>query len=562
MTVGFVMLAHASLDRAGQVARHLSESGAPVVVHIDRRVSDADFRRFKSKMQDYPDARFSERVTCEWGTWSIVEATQKAAQLLLDEFEHVDRVFLISGTCLPLRSIAELQAYLEAHPGTDFIESVTADEVDWPLGGLHYERFTLRFPFSWRKSRKLFDRYVQFQRRFGVQRTLPKNISPHLGSQWWCLTRETLTAIFNAQDREDIDRFFRRVWIPDESYFQTLVRQHATRIESRSLTQSKFDIQGKPHVFYDDHLALLEDSQCFFARKIWPRAEKLYRRFLDPAKSAVSTAEPNPLDIERLFSRSTERSMRGRAGLHMQSRFPPYGWSNGATAAPYMVLQGFSHLFEDFENWLDGATDLRAHGRLFASDRAHFAGGEKTFSGCLSDDSRLRDYNHQAFLTNLIWNTKGLSQCFQFDPADNQNISWFLAADQNAHIGIISGAWAIPLFRSDVPFPEMRKQAAHLQRTEDNFLRLLSDGSYTKARVKVWSLAEFIEDPNTNIEAMFADHLIQTEHLKLPEMADLIGFGSFLQKLRNEGMSPHVMGDFRVADGEVIVAVPPKKSGS
>jgi len=33
-------------------------------------------------------------------------------------------------------------------------------------------------------------------------------------------------------------------------------------------------------------------------------------------------------------------------------------------------------------------------------------------------------------------------------------------------------------------------------------------------------------------------------------MADLEGFGQFLQNLKNQGMHPHLMGDFPSNDGE------------
>ncbi len=59
--------------------------------------------------------------------------------------------------------------YLEDRPMTDFIESVTTEDVPWTVGGLDSERFTLRFPFSWKKQRYLFDRYVELQRRLRLQ---------------------------------------------------------------------------------------------------------------------------------------------------------------------------------------------------------------------------------------------------------------------------------------------------------------------------------------------------------------------------------------------------------
>jgi hypothetical protein len=246
MTVGFVMLCHTALDRAAQVARHWATRGCPVVIHVDKRVRRKAFDALVKALADLSDIRFSGRHACEWGTWGIVAATQEASTIILRDFPAVRHVYLASGSCLPLRPIDEMVAYLAERPRTDFIESVTTEDVGWTIGGLDLERFTLRFPFSWRKQRRLFDGYVKVQRRLGFKRRIPPGIVPHLGSQWWCLTRQTLSAILENPERPEIDRYFRRVWIPDESYFQTLVRQVSSNVESRSLTLSKFDFQGKP----------------------------------------------------------------------------------------------------------------------------------------------------------------------------------------------------------------------------------------------------------------------------------------------------------------------------
>lgn len=275
MTIGFVMLCHTALERASEVARHWAIRNCPVVIHVDRRVAVAKYDALVKSLADLENIRFSGRHACEWGTWGIVAATQEASMIMLQDFPTVRHVYLASGSCLPLRPVEELIAYLSERPRTNFIESVTTEDVGWTIGGLDLERFTLRFPFSWRKQRRLFDGYVRLQRRLGFRRQIPKGIMPHLGSQWWCLTRQTLSAILENPDRAEIDSYFSRVWIPDESYFQTMVRQVSDSVESRSLTLSKFDFQGKPHIFYDDHLQLLRRSDCFVARKIWPHADRL-----------------------------------------------------------------------------------------------------------------------------------------------------------------------------------------------------------------------------------------------------------------------------------------------
>jgi hypothetical protein len=540
------MLVHTALDRAEQVIRAWVAGGCPVVVHVDTKVDKRTNDRFVAALADLDMVKFSKRYRCEWGTWGIVAASQRAAEILLSSFPEVRHVYLASGSCLPLRPVSELRRYLDARPNTDFIESATTADVPWTVGGLSTERFTLRFPFSWRRNRRLFDRYVKLQRKIGFKRRIPPGLVPHMGSQWWCLTRRTLSAILQDPERETYDTYFRKVWIPDESYFQTLARMYSQHIESRSLTLSKFDFQGKPHIFYDDHLQLLRRSDCFVARKIWPFAERLYTTFLND-DSALKATEPNPGKIDRIFSKAVERRTRGRQGLYMQSRFPNRSWENVVTSAPYAVFEGFSELFDDFEGWLNKATGARVHGHLFAPARAEFEGGQQFFSGALSDNPVLRDYNGRAFLTNLIWNTRGERQCFQFGPSDTQTISWDIAKDPNAHISVISGAWAIPLFQSNRNFADLRTEAAALQRIESEHLVALRS-TYAKARIRIWSLADFIDAPMEPLQTI-VDELgskVARRLAEAPRMVDLKGFGQFLQNLKNQGMHPYLMGDFPV----------------
>lgn len=545
MSVGIVLLCHAALGRAAQVARFWAEGGSPVVIHVDARSKGAE--RLAKDLGDLPLVSFSPRFACEWGTFGLVQATLAACEQMLDRNPGLGHVYLASGSCLPLRPHRELVDYLAAQPQTDFIESVTTDEVPWIVDGLAEERFTLRFPFAWRTRRRAFDAYVRLQRRIGFRRSIPNGLVPHLGSQWWCLTRRTLLSILKDPRRAEYDRYFRRVWIPDESYFQSLARLFSTRIESRSLTLSKFDVHGRPHTFYDDHLQLLRRSDCFVARKIWPEADQLYRAFLAPQPALKDRAEPQPGKIDRLFVKAVERRTQGRAGLYMQSRFPAQDRENGKTCAPYSVFHGFSDLFQNFDRWLAKVTGTRAHGHLLAPDVVEFSGGETIFDGCLSGSAALRDYNPRSFLTSLIWNSRGERQCFQFSPRDRQDLNRFMATDANAQISVISGSWAIPLLRADQPFAVVRAEAAQLQRIESAHLALLR-GPDVKARVRLWTLAEFLESPMEHLQPILDEIAPRTQRTitEAPRMVDLHGFAQFLQNLKNQGMQPTVMGDFPV----------------
>ena len=135
---------------------------------------------------------------------------------------------------------------------------------------------------------------------------------------------------------------------------------------------------------------------------------------------------------------------------------------------------------------------------------------------------------------------------FQFGPGDRQEVSWFLAADPNAQISVISGAWAVPLFLSGRDFDELRASAARLQQIEADHLEILRRVQ-SRARIRIWTMAQFVEAPMEPLQ-MIVDEigLRKSQHLsEAPTLVDLSGFGTFLQKLKNEGMHPYLMGDFR-----------------
>jgi hypothetical protein len=232
----------------------------------------------------------------------------------------------------------------------------------------------------------------------------------------------------------------------------------------------------------------------------------------------------------------------------MQGRHPNASWENGITAAPYAVFEGFFDLFEDFDVWLGRAAATRVHGHLFAPGRVQFAGGEVVGPGGLSDVAALRDYDPKAFLTSLIWTTRGERQCFAHGPEDRQEITDLLAADPNARVWAISGAWVLPLLRSGRPLAELRPVAAALQKTESWHLGQLRR-QQARATLRVWTLAEAVAAPMEPLQAILDEISPRSPHrlAEPPRMADLTGLGAFLCGLRDLGMPPVATGDIPMA---------------
>lgn len=74
-------------------------------------------------------------------------------------------------------------------------------------------------------------------------------------------------------------------------------------------------------------------------------------------------------------------------------------------------------------------------------------------------------------------------------------------------------------------------------------------------------MAEFIEAPMEPLQGIL-DVIGPSQSHRLsevPKMVDLSGFGQFLQNLKNQGMHPHLMGDFPVERGVDLPNSAPRK---
>jgi hypothetical protein len=174
--------------------------------------------------------------------------------------------------------------------------------------------------FNERTQKWLFYSAFKLQRQFNITRDIPHDLQIQIGSQWWCLRRRTVEWIIDfTKRRKDVMRFFRTTWIPDETFFQTIVRHLIPNdeIEARTLTFLMFSDYGMPVTFYNDHYDLLLAQDFLFARKISPEAKELKRRL-----GVLYAAEGVDFQISNegrsLFQFLTGR---GRIGRRFATRF-------------------------------------------------------------------------------------------------------------------------------------------------------------------------------------------------------------------------------------------------
>ncbi len=529
------LLVHDHLPRAASLVQALHVAGCKIAIHVDAKVIDHDYSEFHQAVSSLENVVFVPRIRCEWGRFSLVQAQLTTSETLLKTFEDVSHTMLISGSCLPNRPVPELISFLRRHKDVDFVESVSVGGMNWIKGGLEAERFSLFFPLSFVSHRRRFDALVWLQRKLRVCRKLPEGLAPHIGSQWWTLTRATLQAILSDPMRDAYDQFFKLSWIPDESYFQSLARKHSTKIRSRSLTYARFDFRGKPMTFYDDHAKYLEHLDSFFVRKVWHGAGGLYKNLLDENRTAAPRNPDMAVAFQANIARAESRWLEGRQGLFMQGRAPRLLDLN--TATTYTVLSGFDRVFSGLAPWLCQHTGIVLHEHIWSKDKQKFAQAGKALKRNMASSRRIRDNNAEGFLLNFIWNHADDDPIFNFDPNTSPSLARFISKDQNARVYHIRSAWLLDLLRENIRNKdELHKRVQKLALKEQAQLAALAGG---KANIRIISLAEIYAQPGAVLEDLLLTlrpHLANTNR-DIPAFLPYEELEAYVEFLKDTGLN-------------------------
>jgi Family of unknown function (DUF5928)/Core-2/I-Branching enzyme len=279
--IAFILLCHK--DPEGIIAQtlRLTAAGDCVAIHFDGRARKSDYDRIRGALARNPRVTFARRrIKCGWGEWSLVAATLAALRAAVADFPGATHFYMLSGDCMPIKTAEYIHGRLERED-VDYIESFDFFGSDWIKTGIKEERLIYRHWFNERQRKWLFYTSMDLQKRFGLVRKVPEDLKMRIGSQWWCLRRRTVEAALEfAVRRKDVTTFFATTWIPDETFFQTLVAHLVPdrEIRSRPLTFLMFTDYGMPVTFYDDHYDLLLSQEYLFARKISPDALALKDR--------------------------------------------------------------------------------------------------------------------------------------------------------------------------------------------------------------------------------------------------------------------------------------------
>ncbi|CAN5385780.1 hypothetical protein BH10PSE7_BH10PSE7_28960 [soil metagenome] len=457
MKVAYALLAHENPALVGRLAGRLLEAGGIVAIHYDLKAgADARSAVEAAMAPAAGDVLWAERVSVGWGEWSIIAATLNCVQAIFDAGHKPDYIHLMSGADYPIRPIADFHAFLARNAGTEFLESHDMASNRWVVDGLTHERYRYSHFFNWKKYPHLFDWNWKIQRALKMRKKLPKDLTPHMGSQWCTLTGESWRKILALSRRRDVIAAFRRSWIPDEMFIQTLMATTNPQLNSRCMTLYQFTGQGVPVVYYNGHAQYLASQPFFFARKISPHAAQL-RDELDrivAGESPIASFADAEIGIRTTqyesFRQARRQPQPGRRTMgHVTD--PWYGdleWNE----EPYVVFMGTSR--EELE-WvsmnLPKGSRFASHGTLFAPDRINFAGGAARFAGYRDTDTALRDHKRTNFLCDVIQFSPGLITAFALPWKSDDYIRDVVRFDKRAHVVLVRGNTMRALLEQEYP---------------------------------------------------------------------------------------------------------------
>lgn len=426
--IAYILLCHKDPDAIIAQAEQLTAAGDCLAIHFDARASKDAFQRIQDALKGNPNVTFAKkRIKCGWGEWSLVQATLNAIEAAVTAFPRATHFYMVSGDCMAIKTAEYTHNFLDERDH-DFVESHDFFDSNWIKTGMKEDRLIYRHFFNERTQSWSFYTSYELQKRFGLTRDVPADIQVMIGSQWWCLRRRTIEMILEfLRQRPDVKRFFSTTWIPDETFFQTLVRHLVPRdeIENRTPTFLMFSDYGMPVTFYNDHYDMLLGQDYLFARKISPEAYELKDRL-----GALYAAEGVEFQISdegrNLYGFLTGR---GRVGRRHGQRF----WEAANTLGPdrdlYLVVCKKWHVAKRLIDQIVSETDMACVEYLFNEQDTALPdlGGIET--------TLLKRSRHRRAIVGMLFdsfNTDKLVLCV--DPANLDIVQDFCADQARTHV--------------------------------------------------------------------------------------------------------------------------------
>ncbi|MDP9133648.1 MAG: beta-1,6-N-acetylglucosaminyltransferase [Actinomycetota bacterium] len=259
----YIVLAHQLPEQLARLVDRIATPEDHVFLHLDKGVNATAYYTRAAGLDGRPDVTLLPRVACRWGGFSLVEATLSGVRAAIDSGRPFIHASLLSGQDYPIKPPARFREELRKRPDTLFMayHTIPTGRPGDELGRVDRRFYHLRGT-----------RYISFPNRFlpiPSQRPFPLGFTPYKGSQWWTLPFSAVREVsaFTAA-HPDYLRFFERVLVPDEYYFQSTLVNTGHEPVDDNLRFIDWPLGAyHPRSLGVEDVPRLAASDAFFARK-------------------------------------------------------------------------------------------------------------------------------------------------------------------------------------------------------------------------------------------------------------------------------------------------------
>jgi hypothetical protein len=275
----YIISAYRLPEQVCRLVTRLRTENATLLVHVDKKAPPEVFGAISEGVRSLRDVHLLDRHVCDWGGFGHVAASLDGIAAIVENGIPCDQAVLLTGQDFPLKSNEEIKARLGRYRGYSFLSYFPVpDNDEWlPGGGLdRIDRW-----YFWVRGRRLQVPTTQREGRLGPALTLISSVMPRRrflsgllpygGSSYWCLSADAVSFVHRyVGDHPEFVSFFRRVFIPDELFFQTILvnSELRNRIVNDDQRYMRWTATGSgPDVLRVDDFDRLCDTESLFARK-------------------------------------------------------------------------------------------------------------------------------------------------------------------------------------------------------------------------------------------------------------------------------------------------------
>jgi len=262
MKLAHLILAHSKPQMLERLVKRLHHPKADIYIHLDKKANFEDFKHLEAIDHVF---FIKNRVKTEWGNYSLIDATLKGLEYILENNAQYSHINLLSGQDYPLKPIEEIQQFLFFNADKTFMHYLSINDNEWPDGKVRITQYNLgdyNFPGKYRLQ--------SIVNAILPRRKMPGYLAPYGRSQWLTITPACAKyAIDYLKNNSRLKRFFRLTWAVDEIFFQTIILNSPLKNSVVNDNLRYIDMEGasRPTIFTIADADKLIASGKFFARK-------------------------------------------------------------------------------------------------------------------------------------------------------------------------------------------------------------------------------------------------------------------------------------------------------